>query len=155
MKNIKNFFILKVMRNRGLIFCHVRSSQVFCHLIASSIDGTQKWQGAAPILVINPNSAKVELEKFIVIWRALIMRRDDEAPWTKKYLIAASGPWIFSLLMSSGTNPIRFISNPNQAKNQELALREIRVPITIILKKMVLAGFIIKKGVIPIVRLWA
>lgn len=149
LKFIINWLLkFKVKIIKGANFCHVKIKIIFVQFIASTNVGTQKWKGAAPILVNKAKLIKFCAVNIRLFWIVIKISKDDLIDWIMKYLIAASTEKIFFLSMIKGTNPRIFISIPSQMGNQEFDLILINLPKTIIKIKGVEEGlkYNIKKG---------
>jgi hypothetical protein len=134
---------IKDTNQRGAIFCQVKIIYIWTQLVCSTIWGSQRWNGAIAILIINvinknivcKNKSLVELEIIWLIREIIII---VEAPaWIIKYLIAESLTLVSGLKNKIGIMFKRLISRPSQAVTHEVAETEIKVPaiINVINKK--------------------
>jgi len=118
----------------GAIFCHVRIIKVCIHSDVWITWGSQKWKGAAPILIARAMEMvvliiEIELDElFEKISIEEKIKRMDAMAWAMKYLMAVSVDWGFILFTMMGIKLIRLISNPNQQINQEEEEVAIKVP---------------------------
>jgi len=88
--------LTKIIRSIGAIFCHVRITKVWIHLEVWITWGSQKWKGAAPILIAKAikiiglirEEESIELKKNIVIDIKIIII--EAKAWAIKYLIEVS-----------------------------------------------------------------
>lgn len=89
-------FLRKIIKSIGAIFCHVRIIRVWIHLEVWITWGSQKWKGAAPILIakariINELVKDTELIEFAENMEIDIKIIKIEAKaWAIKYLIEVS-----------------------------------------------------------------
>jgi len=133
--NLIKLFLTKIIKSIGAIFCQVRMKRVWIHLDVWITWGSQKWRGAAPILIERANKIRglikeIELEEFkenIKIDIKII--KIDAKAWAIKYLIEVSVEYGLILLIRRGINLIKLISSPNQHKNHEDEEHAIKVPI--------------------------
>jgi len=128
-------FLVNIIRIIGAIFCHVRIRKICIHCEVWITWGSQKWKGAAPILmerdskIIQLIAEKVIRGLFkVTIIEAKIIKREAIA-WAIKYLIVDSVEWGVILKISSGMRLIRLISNPSHAVNQDGEEHAIIVPV--------------------------
>lgn len=131
----------------GANFCHVNIIRVLIHLNPSMISGNQKWNGAAPILVINEEfmiARYVGLNFSIMVISEDISRiiennRVVEATaWTMKYFRDDSDDRMLFLLFIRGIIDSRLISNPIHIPIHEYEDIAIIVPIIKVEVNMIL-----------------
>ena len=155
-------FIIKII---GAIFCHVNKIKEFIQFKPSITSGNQKWKGAAPNLVSNAEFIiiiKVELifREINSIFNNIIIiennKINEAKAWVIKYFNDDSDENILLTELNKGIIDNKLISNPIHIPIQEYEEIEIKVPIIIELKKIILYNFIIKKRKIKtfMVRVW-
>lgn len=112
----------------GVIFCQVIKIKLLNQDKPSTTLGNQKWKGADPIFINIEELIKIEIKLFIskllniIILKIIQNKKLMEAiAWVKKYFKAASEAIILLEEVINGINLNKFISNPIQAPNQELA----------------------------------
>lgn len=94
--NFIRLFFTKIIRSIGAIFCQVRIIRVWIHLAVWITCGSQKWRGAAPILIASARRINglikeielVELTENIIIDIKII--KIEAKAWAIKYLIEVS-----------------------------------------------------------------
>jgi hypothetical protein len=95
-KNLIKLFLTKIISSIGAIFCHVRIIRVWIHLDVWITWGSQKWSGAAPILIAKAIRISglikeielAELKENIEIDIKII--KIEARAWAMKYLIEVS-----------------------------------------------------------------
>ncbi len=93
---LTKLFLTKIIRSIGAIFCHVRTIRVCIHLEVWITCGSQKWKGAAPILIAKAIIIigfinEIELEELLEnkIIEIKIIKIEAKA-WAIKYLMEVS-----------------------------------------------------------------
>lgn len=150
-------------RIKGANFCQIRMIKRFIHWIPSITWGTQRWNGALPILIKRLSIIKI-IKKFRLdndhlinlMEKALEIKIAEARAWIRKYLRIASelrGDFSF---MAKARKAIMFISNPIQAVIQEGAEKaEIEPKTSKNINKVFQGKIIIKKRAMPIFGIWA
>lgn len=113
------------IRIRGAIFCQERRMALWNQLINSIAWGNQKWVGAIP--AFTPKAREIKLLKESKELREenfnekspVKMITNEAKACVRKYLIEASEDEGEGENIKMGIKAIRFISNPNQATNQD------------------------------------
>lgn len=151
-KNIKGLlFIIRIM---GAIFCHVSKIEQFIHERPSMTSANQKWNGAAPSFVNNAEFNIIKNDEFIwvginsLVNNIIVIenrRIKDAIAWVIKYLSDDSDEYIFLVDENNGIIESKLISRPIHIPIQVYDEIEINVPTIIILKKIILYSFKIKK----------
>lgn len=119
-------FLIK--RIIGAIFCQVSIIRHINQFRPSIISGNQKWKGAAPIFIKNPEF--IIIFKYVLkywgiysnIFKLIIIaiRINEEAiVWVIKYLMDLSEGYRFLFLFIRGIIDRRLISKPIHMENQE------------------------------------
>lgn len=135
----------------GEIFCHVIKIKQFNQDNPSIILGNQKWKGVEPILINKVEFIKIEIIKFILKFKNIILikiinkKLIEAIDWMRKYFKDASEENKFFELEIRGINLNRLISSPIQHPNHEFEEIEINVLKNKINKKNILLEFIKKK----------
>ena len=117
----------------GAIFCHVAKIRHKGQLRAAIIGGSQKWQGAMPILRSKASAKPIwnVLEKKEGLKEKSVdesRRMPDPIAWIRKYFSIAGVSWLDLDAARRGRKDKRFSSRPIQIKNQELAEMDNIVP---------------------------
>lgn len=120
---------------KGASFCQEIITMQRLQLILFMIWGNQKWNGGSPSLIIRAD-VKIKWVKLNILYEVIDISMDahkiiatEAIAWGRKYLIHDSVELLPILYTNKGIILIRLISNPIQAKNQELEEIEITVPI--------------------------
>lgn len=108
---------------KGAIFCQVINRAAEAQGTLFITEGNQKWKGAAPSLVVNPNMVNiVKLGESIPIKRSLLPKA-----WNNKYFKEASDSWNQLEEERMGIKEIIFSSRAIQTINQWEEERAITV----------------------------
>lgn len=126
----------------GAIFCQVIMINAISHEIPLITSGNQKWKGAAAIFKSKAELTRIEAVldnpslRFVLLAKIKIENKSkaDAIACTIKYLIVASGAYLFLNLFIRGIKDNKLISKPIHAVNQDIEEIEINVPIIIVFK---------------------
>jgi hypothetical protein len=152
-----SFILLFIISIIGAIFCQVNRISALFQLNPSITSGNQKWNGAAPNLII---SAEFNISINVEFIRGLmnsfvnnniitdISRIRDAIACVIKYFIDASVEKTFFFSEKIGITDNRLISNPIHILNQEYDEIEISVPDTMDIMNINLYNLIKKRKIL-------
>lgn len=136
---MKDFWLISEIIDKGAIFCQVIKIKQLNHDNPSETVGSHIWKGEAPNLTLNDKSIIDEIIHGVIEIDWIIEKKEDDKrkenkkieeaiDWIKKYFIEASEQRLLEWEEIKGINPIKLISIPIQAMNQEDDLIVIKDP---------------------------